>query len=401
MARYQIATVLAFVVLAAAPMARADTIKVGAPLVLSGPASNVGQTALRGLQMALDDINGGGGLLGQKIELVTADDAGQPATANTVTRAMILSDGVKALFPGSNSAAAVAEEVLAGQYRIPALFYSAADISLTTTNFNRYSFQLSASTYMDPRAVAQHLAKLKARRVFTLTPDYNFGRSYVTNFLDGMKETGVEPEVVGQQYPALGTTDFSSYISAALAAKPDFLFLGLFAGDLVTFIRQAKGYGLFDQLKAGAPNATDVVETLKGDAPAGMYLWARAPFFAMEAPGVRALAERYKKQFGEWPPEWPIVAYAAVEAWAQGVRKAGSFDGEKVAAALSGMKVATIRGDLTLRSCDHQADAVMYIGQVAAAVDPQYGFPTLVNTATIEATRTMMSCEAATALQRK
>ena len=76
-----------------------------------------------------------------------------------------------ALFPGSNSAAAVAEETLAGQYRVPAVFFSAADISVTTTNFNRFAFQLSSSTYMDPRAVAQYVAQHGYKRIFTIAPD--------------------------------------------------------------------------------------------------------------------------------------------------------------------------------------------------------------------------------------
>jgi branched-chain amino acid transport system substrate-binding protein len=385
----------------AAGAASAGTVKIGAPLVMSGPAANVGQTALQGLQMAVDDINAKGGLLGSTIALVSADDAGNPATANTVTRNLILNEGVKALFPGSNSAAAVAEETLAGQYRVPAMFYSAADVSVTTTNFNRYSFQLSSSTYMDPRAVAQYVAQHGYKRVFTIAPDYNFGHSFVTAFLAGLKESGAQAELVGQQYPALGTTDFSSYIGAILTAKPDFVFTGLFAGDLITFIRQAKGYGLFDKAVVGGPNATDILEALKGETPAGLLLWARAPFFSMGVPAVTEFAGRYKAKFGAWPPEWPILSYAAVQVWAEGVRKAKSFDGAAVAAALSGATVATLHGDVTLRACDHQADAAVYLGTVSGRVDATYGFPIFEKIETIPPEKTMMPCAAAEAQQRR
>lgn len=378
----------------------ADTVKIGAPLVLSGSTAEIGQSALQGLQMAVDDLNQKGGLLGRQIEIVKADDAGKPATANTVTRNMILSDKVVAIFGASNSGTGAAEETLAGQYKIPALFYGGNDISLTTTNFNRYSYQLSPSTYMEPRAVAQYLAQSHVQRVFTLTPDYNFGRSYVSNFIAGLKESGAKPVIVGQQYTPLGTTDFSSFISAALAAKPDFLFLGLFSGDLITFIRQAQGYDVFKKLHVGGPTGTDTLESMKGDTPAGMVLWARAPFFAMDQARVGPFVERYHAAYHGWPSEWPVLAYASVQVWADGVRKAGSFDGTKVADALSGAQVDTIRGTLTLRACDHQADAPVYIGAVSAKVDPSYGFPLLDHAVTVPPSKTMMPCAEAEKLHR-
>lgn len=383
----------------AIPAAQAATVKIGAPAVLSGSTAMIGQTALQGLQMAVDEINAAGGLLGDKIEIVQADDAGSPATANTVTRNMILNDGVKAIFGASNSGTGAAEERLAGQYKLPIMFYGGNDISLTTTNFNKYAFQLSPSTYMEPRAVAQYVAKEHVQRVFTITPDYNFGRSYVTNFVDGLKEQGIKADVAGQQYPPLGATDFSSYISAAMAAKPDFLFMGMFSGDLITFIRQGKGYGLFDKVHVGGPTGTDIVESMKSDTPAGMILWARAPFFAMKSPDIETFVNKYHAKFGGWPSEWPVLAYASVQIWADGVRKANSFDGTKVSDALSGGTFNTIRGKLTLRACDHQADAPVYVGKVSAKIDPRYGFPLLDDVFTPDPARTMMPCAEAEKLQ--
>jgi branched-chain amino acid transport system substrate-binding protein len=138
---------------------------------------------------------------------------------------MIQNDGIKALFGSSTSATAAAEEALAGQSKLPMMIFAGNDISLTTTNFNAYSFQLQPSTYMEPRAVAQYLAKSRPARIFTISPDYSFGHSYVSNFMAGLKENGVEATLVGEQYPPLASTDYTSYISAALAAKPDFVFV--------------------------------------------------------------------------------------------------------------------------------------------------------------------------------
>ena len=298
--------------------------------------ATIGERGIRGLQMAVDDLNAKGGLLGSKIEIVQADNSGSPATANTVTRAMIQNDGIKALFGSSTSATAAAEEALAGQAKLPMMIFAGNDISLTTTNFNAYSFQLQPSTYMEPRAVAQYLAKSKPARHL-----HHLARLQLRPLLCLELHGRAEGERRGgdagrEQYPPLASTDYTSYISAALAAKPDFVFVGLFAGDLVTFIRQAKGYGLFAKLKVGVSTATDIAESLKAETPAGATMWARATFFAIGTPAINEFADRHFKRFGEWPSDWPVLGYSAVEIWAEAVRRAGSFDGTKVAAALSG-----------------------------------------------------------------
>jgi branched-chain amino acid transport system substrate-binding protein len=208
--------------------------------------------------------------------------------------------------------------------------------------------------------------------------------------------------VVGEQYPAFGTTsDYSTYISAALAAKPDFVFVGLFSGDLVTFIRQAKGYGLFDRVPVGVSTATDTVLTLKGDTPPNVTMWGRAPFFAMKTPGIQEFATRHNDKFNSWPSDWPVLSYASIQIWSEAVKKAGTFDGEKVAAVLHGGKFTSILGDLTFRTCDHQADAPVYIGKASKTVDSRYGFPLLDDITIIEPGKTMMSCELAQSLQKK
>ena len=379
-----------------------DTVKIGAPMVLSGASAVVGQGGLQGLQMAVDDINKAGGLLGKHIELVVADDAGNPATANTVTRNMILNNKIVAMFPGSNSASGAAEEVLAGQSKIPAIFFSATDISLTTSNFNDYTFQMSPSTYMDPRAWAAYIKSLGAKRVYVINPDINFGHSYSANLKAGLAENGSGAEIVGEQYPALGTSDFSPFVSAAAASDPDFIFLGLLPGDLITFLRQARGYGLLETSQLGAPNAVDVITTMRGKTPKGLNLRSITPlYFPGAEPEIDRFSQRYHAEKGAWPTEWPVLSYAALQTWAEAVKKAGSFDGDAVAKALSENSLTSIRGNIQFRPCDHQAMIPVYIGKAADTVDPEHGFPLMVDYKKIPPDDMVMSCEQAKKLQAK
>jgi branched-chain amino acid transport system substrate-binding protein len=88
-----------------------------------------------------------------------------------------------------------------------------------------------------------------------------------------------------------------------------------------------------------------------------------------------------------------------VQVWAYGVRKAGSFDADKVVAALSGATVPTIRGEITLRACDHQAEVPEFIGPVSAKIDPQYGQPIYSHTVIVAADKTMLTCTQAKSRQ--
>ena len=382
-------------------LADGDTVKVGAPMVLSGSSAVVGQGGLEGLKMAIADINKEGGLLGKQIELVVADDAGNPATANTVTRNMILNNEIVAMFPGSNSASGAAEEVLAGQYKIPAIFFSATDISLTTTNYNKYSFQMSPSTYMDPRAWAAYIKDLGMKRVYVINPDINFGHSYTQNLKAGLSENGSGAEIVGEQYPALGTTDFSAYISAAGASNPDFIFLGLLPGDLVTFLRQAGGYGLFDHAQAGAPNAVDVITTMRDETPKNLNLRSITPLYFQGADAsIEAFAKRYHDDHGKWPTEWPVLSYAAFQTWADAVKHAQSFDGDAVVKAFNESGLKSIRGTVQFRTCDNQAQIPVYIGKASASSDAEHGFPLMADYKKIAPEDMLMPCDQAKKLQK-
>src|SRR5699024_1520279 len=104
-----------------APMA-AGSVKVGLSTALSGSIAILGKTNLHGIQLAIDKINAEGGLLGKKIELVTADGEAKPSTGVTNVRNFILRDQVKAVFGPVSSAVGSAEGGVAGQYQVPIFF---------------------------------------------------------------------------------------------------------------------------------------------------------------------------------------------------------------------------------------------------------------------------------------
>jgi len=374
----------------------AGFVNVGISTTLSGSIAALGQGGLQGIQLAVDDLNKKGGVLRKQIKVVSADDAATPATGAANVRSMILEKKIRALFGPVSSAVAAAELQLANEYKMPTFLHTSNDISLMTTRYTPYAFQVVPNTVMEPRAVAAFLAsKVGNRRltIGTFAPDYVFGRNTVANFLQALKDLGVNFQVVDQQWPALGAANIAPQLSSLIASKPELTFNVQFGGDLVNFTNQAAGYGFFKNTRIIAMYSLDPLQALAGRAPAGAIAYSRAPFWAIKNREMAAFTTRYRKRFGQWPSEWAIMAYTAVQAWAYGVEKTKSFNGDRISKYLPGKTFPTIRGPLSIRACDHQAIVPHYVSTIAGKKDPKVGFPLWSPVVfTARASKTMLSC---------
>jgi branched-chain amino acid transport system substrate-binding protein len=351
-------------------------VTIGVATTLSGAFGSYGVAGLDGIKLAVKNIDSQGGLLGRPINVATGDDQIDPATGETVTRNLILHDHVAALFGSVSSAVGAAQEQLAGQYKVPIFFHLANDVGLTTTTFNKYAFEFSPNTDMEPAAAALYFAKVigrKPARIATITPDYSFGLDTVSAFLADLKKDGVTYTVTDQQTPALGASSFTSQIAALLATNPQYVFAGQYGSDLVTLTKQGLGLGLFSKAVVGGMYDIQVLQALGAQAPAGAIAWDRAPFWTDDSSVIQNFVSSYKAAYHTYPSEFAIIGYSAVQAWAWAVKQTGSFDAGQVSAKLGGATVPTIRGNITIRACDHQAEVPEWAGTIAAAPDPTYG----------------------------
>jgi branched-chain amino acid transport system substrate-binding protein len=388
----------------AAPAMAADTVDVGMSTGLTGSVASLGITGKQGVKLAIDKINANGGLLGKKIKLIVADGELKPATGVTNVRNFILKDNAKAIFGPLSSAVGAAEAQTAGQYRVPIFFFTSNDVDQTGKYFSKYSFQVVPTTYMEPHAIAAYVAKEAGKKgwktYYTISPNYSFGHSTVKQFLAGMKEYGAEADVVGQQWPKLGASDYSQYISAITSKKPDFVFVGQYGGDLITFTKQAEGYDLFKNTQVYAAYWLSSLKALGKKAPAGAISVSRsAPFYLHPSEGMKDFTKQYHKKYDEWPTTWAVLGYSAVETWAQGVKKADSFDADKVSEALSGATIDSIRGQFKIRACDHVAEAPEYVGLLSKKFNAKYDIRTLTHVYKAPAKKIMMPCHEKKATQ--
>jgi branched-chain amino acid transport system substrate-binding protein len=357
--------------------ASGGSVTVGLATTLSGSLAQLGEDAKQGVELAIADLNAKGGVLGKTVKLVTEDNQVTPATGTANARSLVLQHKAVALFGPISSAVAAAEQTVAAQYKTPLIDFMANDAGLQTKTFTKYSFQVVPNTTMEPRAAAAYLASKsdgKQITIGTFAPDYSFGHDSVSGFIDALNALHVNYKLVNQQYPPLGETNIAPYLSKLVAVSPDYVYNAQYGNDLVTFTKQAQKYNFFDKTTVIAMYGVQELGELGDQIPAGTIDFNRAPFWVMGA-AVTPFVNEYKSKYGQLPPEWSLLGYTAVQTWAAGATKAGSFDGTSVSDALSGATIPTIRGDITLRACDNQAEIPEYVGVLTDTPDPTYGVP--------------------------
>ena len=264
--------------------AAGDTIKIGFPMPLSGPASVYGVPVTKGAEMAVQEINASGGVLGRKLELLTRDSKANADEAVRLARELIIKDSVDFLVGTLTSAEAPAVSTIAKENKIVFIAPTSKTIQLTSpANLHPYIFRVASNTDIEGRTGAAIIAGWKdVKRVATIAPDYAYGRDAVAAFVDYMKKPRPDIEIVDQQWPKLGQSDFTPFINAQMAKKPDAVFCDVCGGDFVTFAKQAGPLGYFKAINnrladGGEVGTTDEANALGNDYPYGIWSDAYDP----------------------------------------------------------------------------------------------------------------------------
>ena len=320
----------------------------------------------KGMELAVEEINAGGGAGGRPLELVVRDDGGTPGDAVRVAEELIAREKVDVLMGTFASNVGLAVANLAAQRKILFLASEPLTDKLVWENGNRYTFRLRPSTYMQVAMLVPEAAKLNKKRWAIVYPNYEYGQSATQSFKKLLAQAQPGVEFVAEQAPPLGRIDAGAVVQAVADAKPDAIFSSLFAADLQKFVREGNTRGLFRRtpvvnLLAGEP---EYLDPLKDETPEGWWVTGY-PWREIDTPEHRRFRDAYEKRWKDYPRQGSVVGYTAVQAVAAAVRKAGSADTEKLVAAMKGLEMQTPFGPITWRSLDHQSTMGAYVGQLA------------------------------------
>ncbi|HEU4382358.1 MAG TPA: ABC transporter substrate-binding protein [Anaeromyxobacteraceae bacterium] len=354
-------------------------IKVGYQAVLSGTLAGYGEFHKMGVTMAQDEINQKGGIAGVKVEVDFRDSTTKPEEAIKNARYHVDSWGADFLAGIDSSGQALAMAPVMEQLGRVLIVTHAATEKLTEEwvfkKGVKQIFRICSPTYQDGNAAAFVAKDFPISSWATISPKYEYGFTCWKMFQETLGKLKPGTTFQTESFAPFGTTDFRSHINTILDAKPEGLYSTEWAGELITFVKQAKEAGLFDKVKyvmfpVGA--AMDVLEGLGQELPEGVWISGRYYFLYPNDKNNLEWVERFHKRWKHYPAYVSETGYSSLYAIKTAVETAGSKDTKAVIAALEGMPLTSPAGKRVFRKEDHQAIYDVPWGKTKA--EPRYPF---------------------------
>ncbi len=368
MTRYKIAVAGIIAVLLLLPtaiqvFADPDNIKIALNYPQTGPYAKEGKDQWYAAEIARQEINEAGGILGKRVTYRWSNSESNPGKTKANLNAAITRDKVKMAFGGSSSAVAVAAGEICRKNNV--LFFGTLTYSTATTAEagNKVLFRECYNSWMAAKALGSYLrAKYRNAKYFYITADYTWGwttEASIRNFTDTQDKT---------KHPGVLTPFPSGFyddvLKKAKAANPDVLVLVLFGDEMAKAIRKADAMGLKSRMQIVVPNLTlTMAERGTPKAMAGVigalpWTW-KVPYQYNYPRGIE-FVEKFKKRFNRYPSTSAASAYTIMHEYKAAVERAGTFDTDAVIKALEGHEYQLLKDKQRWRAFDHQSVQTVY-----------------------------------------
>lgn len=324
-----------------------EEIKIGEFASLTGGSASFGQSSHKGTELAIEEINAAGGLLGKKLKLITEDDqsmAGQPAT---IVRKLIAQDKVVAVLGEVASSKSLEAAPICQQNQIPMI--SPASTNPKVTEVGDYIFRIC---FIDPfqGTVMAKFAESKGwKKVAVLTDvkqDYSVGLAQF--FKEGIVKAG--GSIVKESSYSTGDKDFKPQLTSIKAAKPDAIFVPGYYAEVALIAKQAKLLGIKAPMLGGDGWVGDSLLKVAGNSLDGSFFSCH--FSADDkAELVQGFVQKYKAKYGAVPDDMAALGYDSAMILAAAIKRAGTTDGPALRDAIAATKDHPgITGKITLNA---------------------------------------------------
>ena len=339
----------------------ADPIKIGVPVGLSGANSVVAPSVVQSAQLAVDEINAKGGVLGRQLALEVADDASGAAGAQKAFDSLVFQKKVDVLISMETSAARNAGLPIVTRGKLPYIYTSFYE----GKSCSPFLYVNAWVPEQQVPPIVDYFAKeKKASKFFLIGSDYAFGRGMLAFTKAYVEKIG--GKVVGEEYLPMDGSDWTPIISKLKGAAPDALITSTAGGaPNVTLTKQLRAAGV--TLPYGNLAVDEGTAKGMGADAEGIYLSA-SYVTGIDSPANKTFLAAMQKKFGtelKTPNDLSVPEYEAVYAYKAAVEKAGGTDATKVLKALAEISVEGPRGKIAM-SKQHHAPLTMYLGQVQA-----------------------------------
>ncbi|MFH1135390.1 MAG: ABC transporter substrate-binding protein [Pseudomonadota bacterium] len=333
------------------PVLAQDAIKVGVVLPLTGEQAKFGEIEKNSFQMALEEINGAGGVNGRKIELLIEDDTGKPEVGRSAMEKLISQDKVAVVGGGYSSSVTFAMSAVAQQFQVPFVINTGSDDKITEQGWE-YVFRISQPVSAYPMALESFLKEVvKPQTVAILYENSAFGQKGSDEFSKQCKAMGLKILVLeGYEH---GAVDFKPILVKVKGANPDMIYMISYVMDAALLMRQARELSLKPKLFVGGGAGFTLPEFMKnaGDAAQHVFsatLWTETVPF----PGAKDYYDKYVAKFKQPTEYHGAEAYACMYVIADALKRAKELTPAGVREALVATDMMTAFGPVKFTSYD-------------------------------------------------
>jgi branched-chain amino acid transport system substrate-binding protein len=331
---------------ALSPLSAQDVIKIGEFASLTGGNASFGQQSHKGTQLAIDEINAAGGVLGKKLQLITEDDQSTQGQASTVAQKLISQDKVVAVLGEVASSKSLEAAPIAQRAGIPMI--SPASTNPKVTEVGDYIFRVCFIDPFQGTVMAKYALSKGWKKVAVLVDvkqDYSVGLNEF--FVKYFKANG--GEIVREQKYSSGDKDFKPQLTSLKASNPDAIFVPGYYAEVALIGKQARLLGLKMPLLGGDGWVGDSLLKVAGNSLDGSFFSAH--FSSDDTnPVVQNFVKKFRAKYdGMIPDDMAALGYDSAMILAEAIKRAGTTDGKKLRDAIAATKNhAGITGSITL-----------------------------------------------------
>ncbi len=335
--------------------AAADTIKVGIVLPLTGAQAKFGEIEKQSFDMALEEINGGGGVKGKKLEFIMEDDTGRPEVGRSVVEKLITKDKVVMLGGGYSSSVTFGVAGVAQQNGVPFLINTGAADKITEQGWD-YVFRLNPPVSEYASGVETFLAEVvKPKDAVILHENSLFGTKGAKAFTETCEKLGIK--VLMTEGYEHGGIDFKPVLVKVKQLNPDLVYMISYIMDASLLMRQARELKLTPKLFVGGAAGFTLPEFDQNAGKAANFvvsatLWHQV----LPLPGAMDYFNRFKAKYNKETEYHGAEAYAAAYVIKDVLQRAKSFSPEDIKQALSETKLMTVFGPVKFTSYDKKTN---------------------------------------------
>lgn len=344
----------------------AEPVLIGLNYPATGRLKEDGISEAMGAQLAADEINAAGGILGRKVELIMANTASKPEKSVENVRAMA-EQGAVMVFGGATSPVAIAGGKEAAKYKIP--YFGTLTYANETTGVEgqRYMFRECHNAWMIGKALAKYInTNLDGEKFFFVTADYIWGTSTesslreLAGLQDEQRHAGVRIS-----FPKPRQSEIDSALRAAEASGAKVLVLIQGGEDLIISLQRLRDMNLTEQFTIIAPSVTLGMARLAGATLMENVIstspWEWSVPYQFDYARGKAFVEAFSERFQQYPASPAASAYSILHQYKDAAERAGSFNGEKIIAALENHTYTGLKDQQTWRGFDHQNVQTIYV----------------------------------------